>query len=108
MLRTTAIAFITAAVLGSTAVSAQTIDLGGRGGPSVDLRSDRQRERDFQREHVRRDREYGSRDGEYGRRGGADRRDLSTGSVGRNGCRTVTIQEQDDYGRTVTRRRSDC
>ena len=98
MLRATALAFAAAAMLGTTGVSAQTIDF-GRGGPSVDLRSDRQRERDFQRRQLRRDAEYG--------RGRYDRDDLSTGSV-RGGCRQITVREQDDYGRTVTRTRRDC
>ena len=96
MLRATALAVAAAAMLGTSAVSAQTIDLGGRGGPSIDLRSDRQRERDYRRDQVRRD---------YDR--GYDRRDLSTGSV-RGGCREVTIRERDDYGRMVTRTRRDC
>lgn len=101
MLRTTALALTAAAILGTTGVSAQVVDLGGRGGPTIDLRSNRQRERDYQRDDYR-------RDAEYNRRGGYDRRDLSTGSVGRSGCRTITVQEQDSYGRTTTRRRSEC
>lgn len=108
MLRTTALALTAAVILGTTGVSAQVVDLGGRGGPSIDLRSNKQRDRDYQREQSRRDGEYDRR-ADYDRRGGGyERRDLSTGSVGRSGCRTVTIREQDDYGRTVTRRRSDC
>lgn len=98
MLRATALAFAAAAMLGSGVASAQTIDL-GRGGPSIDRRSDRQRERDFERRQMR-------RDGEYGRRG-YDRNNLTTGSV-RGGCREVTIRERDDFGRTVTRTRRDC
>lgn len=97
MFKTTAIVIAAAAMLGATAVSAQTIDF-GRGSPSIDLRSNKQRDRDSQREQLR-DNRYGSR--------GYDRRDLSTGSV-RSGCREVTVREQDDYGRTVTRTRRDC
>ena len=98
MLRATALVFAAAAMLGTTAASAQTIDL-GRGGPSIDLRSDRQRERDYERRELRRESEYDRR--------GYDRRDFSTGN-GRGGCREVTIRERDDYGRTVTRTRRDC
>jgi Ni/Co efflux regulator RcnB len=96
MVRATALVVAAAAMLGTSAVSAQVVDL-GRGGPTIDLRSDRQRERDYQRREMRRDAEYG--------RSRYDRRDLSTGSVG---CRTVTIRERDEYGNSVTRRRSDC
>lgn len=98
MLKTTAIALATVAMLGTTAVSAQTIDL-GRGAPSIDLRSNKQRERDYQRDNYRREQTRSDR--------GYDRRDLSTGSV-RNGCREVTVRERDDYGNTVTRTRRDC
>ena len=90
MLRATVLAAAAAATLMTTAVSAQVIDL-GRGGPSVDLRSDRQRERDYRRDEARRD------GGRY------DRRDLTTGSTG---CRSVTVRETDAYGNTVTRRRN--
>lgn len=98
MFKTTAMALAAAAMLGTTAVSAQTIDF-GRGGPSLDLRSNKQRERDYQRDEYRRDQLRSDR--------GYDRRDLSTGSV-RNGCREVTVRERDDYGNTVTRTRRDC
>ena len=98
MLKTTMIAATAVAMLGATAASAQTIDL-GRGGPSIDLRGDRQRERDYRREE-------GRRDG-YDRRGGYDRRDLSTGSVG-GGCREVTVRERDEYGNVTRRTRRDC
>lgn len=48
---------IVAASIASTAPAvAQRIDI-GPGGPSIDLRSRGQRERDFQREEYRRDRE---------------------------------------------------
>ncbi len=94
MLRTLALALSAVAVIGTSAVSAQTIDL-GRGGPSIDLRSDGQRERDYRRD--RRDDQY------RGRR--SERDELST----RGGrCRTVTVRRQDDYGRTVTRRTREC
>lgn len=91
MTRTLAFALAAATILGASAVSAQTIDL-GPGGPSVDMRSDRARERDFRREQDRREMR---RD-----------RDISTGSVGR--CREVTIRERDEYGNVETRRRQDC
>ena len=94
MLRATVLAAAAAATLMSTAASAQVIDL-GRGGPSLDLRNNRQRERDYQRDEDRQD---------YGR-GGYDRRDLATGSTG---CRSVTVRETDGYGNTTTRRRNDC
>lgn len=94
MLRATVLAAAAAATLMTTAASAQVIDL-GRGGPSLDLRNDRQRERDYRREDERRDSD----------RGGYDRRDLATGSTG---CRSVTVRETDGYGNTTTRRRNDC
>lgn len=81
------------ALLGATtvAVPAQTVEF-GRGGPSVDLRSDRQRERDFRRDEMRRD------------------RDMTTGSVrrGRGDCRSVTIRERDEFGNMRTRTREEC
>ncbi|MDB5590386.1 hypothetical protein [Enterovirga sp.] len=99
MLRATALAVAAAAMLGTSAASAQVIDL-GRGGPQIDLRSDRQRdrERDWRRDHHRYD-----RDGDRGSR--YDRRGLTTGSVG---CREVTVRERDDYGRMVTRTTRRC
>jgi hypothetical protein len=91
----TILAFALAATttFGASAVSAQSIDL-GPGGPSVDLRSDRARERDRDRREMRRDQER-DRDREVSRRG--DTR-----------CREVTIRERDQYGNTETRRREDC
>ena len=99
MLRATALAFVAATVLGTSGVSAQTIELGPRG-PSVDLRNDRQRDRDFRREDRMRDMDEDRRD-----RRRAERRELSTGSVG---CRTVTVRERDDSGRTVVRKTREC
>lgn len=95
MIRQFALALVASATIGVTAVPAQTVDF-GPGGPSVDLRSRGQRERDFQREQVRRD-----RDDDRGRV--SDR-----GFGGGRDCRTVTVREQDDYGNTVTRRRREC
>lgn len=103
MLRTTALAFLAATVLGTAGAAAQSIDLGGRGGPSIDLRNEGQRERDFRREERARDRASDRRAFERGR----GRDDLSTGSNGRN-CRTVTVRERDDRGRSVTRRTQEC
>jgi hypothetical protein len=91
MTRTLAFALAAATIIGASSVSAQTIDL-GRGGPSIDLRGDRARDRDYRRDEERREMR---RD-----------RDISTGSVGR--CREVTIRERDEYGNTETRRRQDC
>jgi hypothetical protein len=53
-------AVLAATVIGAVPASAQSIDF-GPGGPSVDLRSRGQRERDFRREEWRRDRDYGDR-----------------------------------------------
>ena len=91
MLRATTLAVLTAALLGTTAVSAQVVDL-GRGGPTIDLRSPGDRERDYEREEIRRD---------------GERRDLTTGNV-RGGCSSVTVTKQDGDGNSVTRRRDDC
>jgi hypothetical protein len=87
------LALAASTLLGATAVSAQTIDLGGgRGGPSIDLRNDRQRERDFRREREERELRRADR---YER-------------VERRGCRTVTVREEDDRGRTIIRKRREC
>lgn len=104
MLRATALATLAAAaMLAAPIASAQQIDLGGRGGPRIDLRSpeqrhedrmDRRMERDrAERRMMSRDRDRG--DG-YGRRGGGD------------GCRTVSVTDTDSYGRRVTRTRRSC
>lgn len=97
MIRATALAFAAATILGATAVQAQSVDI-GPGGPSIDLRSNRQRERDFQRDDIRRDRDDD-------RRSSRRDRDISTGSTG---CRTVTVRERDDSGRMVTRETREC
>lgn len=101
MFRATAIAFAAAAILGITGVQAQTVDI-GPGGPSIDLRSNRQRDRDFQREEFRRDRD----DDRRSSRGYRGDRDVATGSTGR--CRDVTVRERDDSGRMVTRETREC
>lgn len=49
-------AIVVASIASTAPVMAQSIDI-GPGGPSIDLRSRAQRERDFQREEYRRDRE---------------------------------------------------
>lgn len=97
MLKGAVLVLATVTMLGSAGVSAQTIDLGGRGGPSIDLRNEGQRERDLRREERARDRAAERR---------ARDRDGATGSVGR--CRQVTVRERDDMGRTVTRRTEEC
>lgn len=98
MLRVTALAFAAATILGASGVQAQTVDI-GPGGPSIDLRSNRQRERDYDRSDSRRDRDDD-------RRSTRRDRDLATGSAG--GCRTVTVRERDDNGRMVTRETREC
>ena len=95
MIRQLAFAVLATATIGATAAPAQTVDFGGGGGPSSDLRARGQRERDYQREEVRRNRDYDRRGDRYTDRSGP-------------GCRTVTVREQDDYGRTVTRTRREC
>ncbi|MCJ2014906.1 hypothetical protein [Methylobacterium sp. J-076] len=49
-------AIVVALIAGAVPASAQRIDI-GPGGPSIDLRSRGERERDFRREEYRRDRE---------------------------------------------------
>lgn len=101
MLRATALATVAAAaMLVAPIASAQQIDLGGRGGPRIDLRSPEQRHEDRMDRRMERDRAERrmmsrERDG-YGRRGGGD------------GCRTVSVTETDDMGRRVTRTRRSC
>lgn len=99
MLRATILAFVTATTLGATAASAQQVIVPG--GPSIDFRSEGQRERDFRREERRRDRamERRAEEREFRR----DRMDRRGG-----GCRTITVRERDDFGRTVTRTREEC
>jgi hypothetical protein len=89
MKKTLLVAFAASTLLGATAVSAQVVDLGGRGGPSIDLRSERQRERDYRREREERR---------------ADRYER----VERRGCRTVTVREETGDGRTIIRKRREC
>jgi hypothetical protein len=103
MLKASTLALIAATIIGSSAVQAQTIQL-GPSGPAVDLRSERQRDRDMQREEMRREREMDRRraDRELNRRD----RDMSTGSTSR--CRTITVRERDDNGRMVSRRTEEC
>lgn len=101
MIRATALAFAAATILSATAVQAQTVDI-GPGGPSIDLRSNRQRERDYDREDARRDRDYDRRSSRSDYRGD---RDIATGSTG---CRIVTVRERDDTGRLVTRETREC
>jgi Ni/Co efflux regulator RcnB len=88
MSKTLILALAASTLLGATAVSAQSIDL-GPGGPSIDLRNERQRERDYRREQERRDMRRAER---YERRG----------------CRTVTVREETDDGRTIIRKRREC
>jgi hypothetical protein len=85
-------ALVATTLLGAGAASAQRFDI-GPDGPSVDLRSGRQRERDeIRREEMRRDREMERR----------------AASREREGCREVTIRERDAYGNVEVRRRRDC
>lgn len=100
MIRATALAFAAATILGATGVQAQSVDIGPNG-PSIDLRSNRQRDRDVQRDDYRRDRDYDRRSSRNDRRD----RDIATGSTG---CRVVTVRERDDSGRMVTRETRDC
>jgi hypothetical protein len=88
MSKTLVLALAASTLLGVTAVSAQNIELGPNG-PSIDLRNDRQRERDYRREREERELRRADR---YERRG----------------CRTVTVREEDDDGRTVIRKRREC
>lgn len=77
--------------LGATGASAQGIRIGPDGVRIDDGRDNVRREyRDERR--MRRDRD----------------RDLTTGTVGRRGCREVTIRERDDDGSLVTRTRREC
>ena len=89
MTRTLAIALAAATMISASAVSAQSIDL-GPGGPSLDLRSERGRERDYRREDRRRE------------------MDRPAAYRSRERCREVTIRERDEYGNVETRRRQDC
>lgn len=102
MLKATAIAAFTAAMLASPIASAQVLDLGG-GGPRIDLRSDSQRQHDRMERRMMRDRAERRmmyRDSERGYGGGYGRR--------ADGCRTVSVTDTDDFGRRVTRTRRSC
>jgi hypothetical protein len=88
MSKTLILALAASTLLGATAVCAQSIDL-GPGGPSIDLRNERQRERDYRREQERREMRRAER---YEGRG----------------CRTVTVREETDDGRTIIRKRREC
>ena len=93
-MRVTLLALAAATCLGTALpAAAQTFEV-GPGGVGVDLRSPRQRERDFERREMRREE----------RRGG--RYYDETGSVGR--CREVTVRERNEYGDRVTRTRREC
>ena len=97
-MRITLLALVAATCLGTALpVAAQTFEV-GPGGVGVDLRSPRQRDRDFERDEWRRDRAVERRR--------AARSWDETGSVGR--CREVTIRERNEYGDRVTRTRRDC
>jgi hypothetical protein len=87
MSKTLVLALAASTLLGATAVSAQSIDIPG--GPSIDLRNERQRERDYRREQERREMRRAER---YEGRG----------------CRTVTVREETDDGRTIIRKRREC
>jgi hypothetical protein len=84
-------------ILGATAVSAQTFQLGPNG-PSIDLRSPEQREREELRER-RRDREE--------RRTRRDWDRDTTGSIGRD-CETVIVRERNRFGELETTRERRC
>jgi Ni/Co efflux regulator RcnB len=88
MKKTLILAFAASTLLGATAVSAQTVEFGARG-PSIDMRNERQRERDYRREREERR---------------ADRYER----VERRGCRTVTVREETGDGRTIIRKRREC
>ncbi|GJD48302.1 hypothetical protein OPKNFCMD_1019 [Methylobacterium crusticola] len=53
-------AILAATVISAVPASAQIVDI-GPGGPSIDLRSRGQRERDYQRAEMRRDRDFDRR-----------------------------------------------
>lgn len=107
-MRTTALVLSAAALLGASFVSgapasAQTVEVGPNGQVGLDLRNPRQRERDFQRDQIRRE---DMRDREVARRSRNDD-DYGSRSV-RSGCREVTVRERDDDGSMITRTRRDC
>jgi len=97
MMKPGLLALVAATTIGASQVQAQSIEF-GRGGPSVDLRSERQRERDFRHDDYRRDRDFD-------RRRAFRDRDITTGSTG---CRVVTVRERDAYGNRSIRERRSC
>ena len=93
-MRSVLLAIAAAAAIGAAIpASAQTVEV-GPGGVGVDLRSPRQRERDWERREIRREERR------------ANRYYDETGSVG--GCREVTVRERNEYGDRITRTRRDC
>lgn len=85
-------------ILGVSAVSAQTLQLGPEG-PSIDFRSQEQRDRDEWRDRRR------ARDDWRDRRRSRDR-DV-TGSIGRD-CETVVVRERNRFGEMETHRERRC
>ena len=93
-MRMTLFALAAAACIGAAVpASAQSIEV-GPGGVGVDIRGPRARDRDYDREEIRRTERRRGRDWD------------ETGSAGR--CREVTIRERNEYGERVTRTRRDC
>jgi hypothetical protein len=89
-----AVTLAAATLLGASAASSQTLQI-GPGGPSVDFRSQEQRDRDDWRER---------------NRARAYRDDVrETGSLrDRRDCREVIIRERDEFGNRETRRELRC
>jgi hypothetical protein len=97
-MRLTIMALMAATCIAATVpASAQTFQV-GPGGIGVDVRSPAQRQRDLEREELRRERAVERR------RGARDWDE--TGSVGR--CREVTVRERNEYGERITRTRREC
>jgi hypothetical protein len=95
-----AIGFTALTLLGATAASSQTLQL-GPGGPSVDFRNPEQRDRD----------EWRARERERDRRGAYRRANdpYATGSTRRrDNCREIVVRERDSFGNTDTRREVRC
>jgi len=89
-----AVTLAAATLLGASAASSQTIQI-GPGGPSVDFRSPEQRQRDEWRER-RRMREYRDYDVR------------ETGSIRSRDCREIIVRERDEFGTVETRRETRC
>jgi hypothetical protein len=89
-----AVTLAAATLLGASAASSQTLQM-GPGGPSVDFRSPEQRDRDEWRER---------------NRARAYRDDVrETGSLrDRRDCREVIVRERDEFGNRETRRELRC